>query len=48
MSKCVGKSVRRVDAYEKATGRAKYMDHLCGRETLVVKRSVTLPSPTAM
>ncbi len=37
MSKCVGKSVRRVDAYEKATGRAKYMDDLCGREALVVK-----------
>ena len=37
MSKCVGKSVRRVDAYEKATGRAKYMDRSCGREALVVK-----------
>ena len=37
MSKSVGKSVTRVDAYEKATGRAKYMDDLCGREALVAK-----------
>ena len=37
MSKSVGKSVVRVDAYEKATGRAKYMDDLCGREALVAK-----------
>ena len=37
MSKCVGKSVTRVDAYEKATGRAKYMDDLCGREALIAK-----------
>jgi len=37
MSKCVGKSVKRVDAYEKATGRAKYMDDLCDRSALVVK-----------
>ena len=37
MSKCVGKSVIRVDAYEKATGRAKYMDDLCGREALVAR-----------
>ena len=37
MSKSVGKSVTRVDAYDKATGRAKYMDDLCGREALVVK-----------
>ncbi len=29
MSKSVGKSIVRVDAYEKATGRAKYMDDLC-------------------
>ena len=35
MSNSVGKSVVRVDAYEKATGRAKYMDDLCGREALV-------------
>ena len=25
----VGKSVRRVDAFDKATGRAKYCDDLC-------------------
>ena len=37
MSKCVGKSVIRVDAYEKATGRAKYMDDLCDHSALVVK-----------
>ena len=37
MSKSVGKSVVRVDAYEKATGRARYMDDLCGREALVAK-----------
>lgn len=37
MSQCVGKSIIRVDAYEKATGRAKYMDDLCGREALVAK-----------
>ncbi len=37
MSKCVGKNVIRVDAYEKATGRAKYMDDLCGQEALVAR-----------
>lgn len=37
MSKSVGKSVVRVDAYEKATGRAKYTDDLCDRSALVVK-----------
>ena len=37
MSKSVGKSVVRVDAYEKATGRAKYTDDLCDRNALVVK-----------
>ena len=37
MSKSVGKSVTRVDAYEKATGRAKYMDDLCDRSALVAK-----------
>ncbi len=37
MSKSVGKSVTRVDAYEKATGRAKYMDDLCDRSALIVK-----------
>ena len=36
MSKSVGKSVTRVDAREKATGRARYTDDLCGREALVV------------
>ncbi len=37
MSKQVGKSAVRVDAYEKATGRAKYVDDLCDRGVLVVK-----------
>lgn len=37
MSKSVGKSMIRVDAYEKATGRAKYMDDLCDRSALIVK-----------
>ena len=37
MSKCVGKSVIRVDDYEKATGRAKYMDDLCDRSAYVAK-----------
>ncbi|WP_304635904.1 hypothetical protein [uncultured Oscillibacter sp.] len=30
MSESVGKSVTRVDAYEKATGRARYMDDVPG------------------
>ena len=37
MSKSVGKSVIRVDAYENATGRAKYMDDLCDRSALIAK-----------
>ena len=37
MSKSVGKSIKRVDAFEKATGRAKYVDDLCGQEALIVK-----------
>ena len=37
MSKSVGKSVIRVDAYEKATGRARYMDDLCDRSALIAK-----------
>jgi len=37
MSKSVGKSVTRVDAYEKAAGRAKYTDDLCDRSALVVR-----------
>ena len=37
MSNIVGKSVVRVDAYEKAAGRAKYMDDLCDRSALVVR-----------
>ena len=40
MSKSVGRSVTRVDAYDKATGRARYMDDLCGREALVVKKRI--------
>ena len=37
MSSTIGKSVTRVDAYDKATGRAKYVDDLCGREALVIR-----------
>lgn len=37
MSKSVGKSLKRVDAYDKATGRAKYTDDPRGREALIVK-----------
>ena len=33
----VGQSVKRVDAYEKVTGRAKYTDDLCPRQALVAK-----------
>lgn len=32
-----GKSVRRVDAFEKVTGRAKYTDDLCDKSALVAK-----------
>lgn len=37
MSKSVGKKEIRVDAYEKATGRAKYTDDLCDRSALIAK-----------
>ena len=37
MSKSVGKSVVRVDACEKATGRAKYVEDLCDAGTLIVR-----------
>ena len=33
----VGKSVARVDAFDKATGRAKYTDDLCDRQALVTR-----------
>lgn len=33
----VGKSVARVDAFDKATGRAKYTDDLCDRSALVTQ-----------
>ena len=33
----VGKSITRVDAYDKATGRAKYTDDLCAKPMLVAK-----------
>lgn len=33
----VGKSIKRVDAYEKVTGSAKYTDDLCPRNALVAK-----------
>ena len=37
MSTCVGKSIPRVDAYDKATGRAKYTEDLCDRNALVAE-----------
>ena len=37
MSQHVGKSVKRVDAFDKATGRAKYTDDLCDKNALIVK-----------
>ena len=37
MSASVGNRVIRVDAYDKATGRAKYTDDLCDRSTLIAK-----------
>ena len=37
MRKYTGKSVIRVDAYEKATGRAKYFDDLCRKDALIMK-----------
>ena len=37
MSKSVGKSLIRVDAYDKAAGRAQYTDDLCGGEALVAR-----------
>lgn len=33
----VGKSVKRVDAYDKVTGKAKYTDDLCPKNALVAK-----------
>ena len=33
----VGKSVKRVDAFEKVTGRAKYTDDLCDKSAYVAK-----------
>ena len=37
MRTSVGKSIVRVDAFDKATGRAKYTDDLCDRSALVAK-----------
>ena len=37
MSKSVGKPVARVDAYDKASGRAKFMDDLCDRGALTAR-----------
>ncbi len=37
MSNDVGKSVARVDAFDKVTGRAKYTDDLCDRSALIVR-----------
>ncbi len=33
----VGKSVARVDAFDKATGRARYTDDLCGKHALIAR-----------
>ena len=33
----IGKSVKRVDAFDKVTGRAKYTDDLCDRSAYVAK-----------
>ena len=32
-----GKSVKRVDAFDKVTGRAKYTDDLCDRKAYVAR-----------
>ena len=32
-----GKSVKRVDAFDKVTGRAKYTDDLCDRKSYVAR-----------
>ncbi len=37
MSKSVGQSKTRVDAFDKAAGRAKYTDDLCGRNALATR-----------
>ena len=37
MSASVGKPIVRVDAFDKATGRAKYTDDLCDRSALIAK-----------
>ncbi len=37
MSGTVGKSEKRVDAFDKVTGRARYTDDLCPRDALVAK-----------
>ena len=33
----VGKSVKRVDAFDKVTGRAKYTDDLCDQDAYVAR-----------
>ncbi len=37
MNRYTGKSVIRVDAYDKSTGRAKYVDDLCPKNALIMK-----------
>lgn len=37
MGQSTGRSIPRVDAYDKVTGRAKYTDDLCERQTLYAK-----------
>ena len=33
----VGKSLKRIDAYDKVTGKAKYTDDLCNRQAYIIK-----------
>ena len=37
MSVSVGRSIKRVDAFDKVTGRAAYTDDLCDRRALIAK-----------
>mgnify|MGYP002508950830 CR=1 FL=1 len=46
MSREVGQSKLRVDAFDKAAGRAKYTDDLCDRAALVTRIVHTSSSAT--
>ena len=37
MHTSVGRSIPRVDAYDKVTGRSKYTDDLCDRSALIAR-----------